>query len=766
MGFQVSPGVITKEIDLTTIVPAVSTTEGAIAGVFRWGPLNTRRLIDSEDKLVATFGKPTNLNPETFFTAASFLGYGNALWVSRAANTIGTSPIATVTTSSGNSTALVSNTSGLSTGMILVAAANSQAKIGATIATIVNSTAFTFDSASSVTATGADTMQFVPNTAAFSAVANIGTVANLAAQIVKNDDDYLIKDGTFDTDVLYIARYPGKIGDSLRVSVCDTAAGFTGSIDLTAVNDGATITLNVGSNTATISVINNHDGTSNSGAQTAVIASATSFQAQLVPTDLLQFGNSSIGQQALKITSAGAATDISSTVNGTVAEATFTLHFEDELRLIANQSVSTSITRYWEFYDLVDQAPGQSDYVRSFGNGAANDEIHVVVVDSDGLYTGVPGAVLEAHKGLSRATDSKTQDGGALYYKTVINDTSDYIRFANDRTTARSNTALNITSATNTSILSVDFNYGQDGSDESAIAMSDLIAGYDQFVSAEDLDISLVLVGKARGGTAGGQLFNHIIDNIAEARHDCVAFGSPDKFDVVNNVGNEAVDVVAFRNTLRSTSYGVLDSGYKYMYDKYNDVYRYIPLNGDTAGLCVRTDTTNDPWWSPAGFNRGQIKNLIRLAYNPRKADRDLLYKSGVNPVVTFPGQGTILFGDKTLLAKPSAFDRINVRRLFIVLEKAISTAAKYTLFEFNDSFTRSQFRNMVVPYLRNIQGRRGITDFVVVCDESNNPGQVIDANEFVGDIYIKPARAINFITLNFVAVRTDVNFTEVIGKF
>ena len=303
---------------------------------------------------------------------------------------------------------------------------------------------------------------------------------------------------------------------------------------------------------------------------------------------------------------------------------------------------------------------------------------------------------------------------------------------------------------------------GRDGKDEANIEQSILLSAYDKFASAEDVDISLILQGKARSFT----LANYLIDNLAEKRKDCIVLISPQKGDVVNNIGNEADAVVNFRNNLRSTSYAVIDSGYKYMYDRYNDLYRWIPLNGDTAGLCVRTDQTNDPWWSPAGFNRGQIKNIVKLAYNPRQADRDTLYKAGVNPVVTFPGQGTILFGDKTLLAKPSAFDRINVRRLFIVLEKAIATASKFTLFEFNDAFTRAQFKNLVVPYLRDVQGRRGIYDFLVVCDATNNTSEVIDRNEFVGDIYIKPARSINFIQLNFVAVRSGVSFSEVIGQF
>ena len=313
----------------------------------------------------------------------------------------------------------------------------------------------------------------------------------------------------------------------------------------------------------------------------------------------------------------------------------------------------------------------------------------------------------------------------------------------------------------------MSFIYGSDGDSETDIPVGRLVSAYDKFISASDVDVSLVLTGKSKGGTNGEQLANYLIDNIAEVRRDCVVFVSPDKDDVVTNAGkDEEADIVTFRNSLRSTSYAVLDSGYKYMYDKYNDVYRYIPLNGDTAGLCVRTDTTRDPWFSPAGFNRGQIKNVIKLAYNPDKADRDILYKSGINPVVTFPGQGTILYGDKTLLAKPSAFDRINVRRLFIVLEKAIATASQFTLFEFNDEFTRAQFKNLVEPFLRDVQGRRGIYDFKVVCDETNNTGEVIDRNEFVGDIYIKPARSINFIQLNFVAVRTGVEFSEVVGQF
>ena len=310
-------------------------------------------------------------------------------------------------------------------------------------------------------------------------------------------------------------------------------------------------------------------------------------------------------------------------------------------------------------------------------------------------------------------------------------------------------------------ILNASFGQGRDGGLPRA---ADYINGLNEFANPEVVDVSFILTGDGNQTVA-----IHAINNIAEVRKDCLAIISPRRADVVNNsgyVGAEMDDIIAFRNLLPSSSYAVMDGNYKYAYDKYNDLYRYVALNGDTAGLMVRTDNERDPWYSPAGFNRGQVKNVIKLAFNASKGQRDQLYKAGVNPVVTFPGQGTVLFGDKTLLSKPSAFDRINVRRLFIVLEKAISTSAKFTLFEFNDEFTRAQFRNMVEPFLRDVQGRRGIYDFKVVCDNSNNTGEVIDRNEFVGDIYIKPARSINFIQLNFVAVRTGVEFSEVVGQF
>ena len=419
-----------------------------------------------------------------------------------------------------------------------------------------------------------------------------------------------------------------------------------------------------------------------------------------------------------------------------------------------------TVTRRWEYFNNFDGAPGTSQYATDAG--AIGDELHVAIVDEDGKFTGIAGQVIEAYSKVSKASDAKTEDGATNYYKEVINQQSAYAWWTAHSATMTNagSAAAGLTFGGKALPVSKSFVNGADGTN---VASAQKITGYNLFKSAESVDISLLL-----GGNADQTLATHLITSIADSRKDCVAVISPEKADCVNNNaydGKERDDIIAFRDLLPSSSYAVMDSGWKYQYDKYNDLYRWVPLNADTAGLMVQTDLTRDPWYSPAGFNRGNVKNTIKLAFNPSKADRDQLYKKGVNPVVTFPGQGTVLFGDKTMLSKPSAFDRINVRRLFIVLEKAISTAAKFTLFEFNDEFTRSQFKNLVEPFLRDVQGRRGITDFVVVCDGTNNTGEVIDRNEFVGDIYIKPARSINFIQLNFVAVRTGVEFSEVVGR-
>jgi hypothetical protein len=525
--------------------------------------------------------------------------------------------------------------------------------------------------------------------------------------LIKNDTEYDQNFASGQADVgLFAAKFPGELGNSLRFSVCPSAEAFSKTLTGTIDSLGAVLT---GSGTAFEdeleigSIIVLPDGQE---AQVLSIASQTSATISIAPAPVLS---------------------------------------------------GASLVAKWEFANVVAVPPGTSDYAANL-NGE-NDEMHVVVVDHGGKFSGQSGTILEVYSFVSKAADAKKEDGTSNYYAEAINRSSQYVRWMDH--IAGSNHG---DEAENTSFdaQAKPFTYRlSGGADGAAPSVGEFIQGYDLFADVETIDISLVI-----GGPAGSVLSNHIIQNICESRKDCIAFVSPDMDDVVNNVGNELNAVIAHRNTLTSSTYGVLDSGWKNQYDKYNDVFRWIPLNADIAGLCARTDQTNDAWFSPAGYNRGQIKNVRKLAYNPNKANRDLLFVNGINPVVSEPGQGTVLLGDKTLSSKPSAFDAINVRRLFIVLKKSISRAAKSSLFEFNDEVTRSQFRNLVNPFLEDIKGRRGITDFRVVCDTTNNTGEVIDRNEFVGDILVKPARAIRFIRLNFVAVRTNVDFDEIIGNF
>lgn len=784
MAFQVSPGVNVSEIDLTTVVPGVSSTVGAMAGIFRWGPVGVPTLIDSENKLVDTFGRPTNGNYETFFTAANFLGYGNALYVTRAANTTSAlGALATITTTTpgtgynnndvvvinagpapgvnarasfttngtGGITGFTITTGGLLTPGITVPVAN------ISITNSLGGTAAGNSTVSGIVARSGDSI-----TGALTAVANTAAITNLNSLGVRNRDDYDSR-VSFDAGALYIAKCPGAIGNSLRISVCDSANAYESSVNLLAnTSYNGALTLAVGSNSANIVF---------SGALPAdanTVANTFASSGGLAVGDLVRVGNSTLGVQYLKITSI---VGPNASVSGRVA-----VNFSDVNKLASDYVVSNTInnanatfagvTRNWEYFAAFDAAPGQSSWVGTYGNTAANDLLHVAVVDQGGAFGGVAGDILEVYPNLSRATDAKSETGASIYYKNVINEASKYVWWTNDRTSALSANSATILSSTNAQPLTLNLGFGQDGGDENTVAITTLSAAYDLYKQKESIDISLLMAGKPRGGTSNTQLGNYLIDNIAEVRKDCVVFITPDEGIVRNAPGNEASALVTWKNSVRNSTYAFLDSGYKYMYDRYNDVYRYVPLNGDIAGLTARSDAATDPWYSPAGFNRGQIKNIIKLRFNPAQADRDLLYKNSINPVVSFPGQGTILYGDKTATSRPSAFDRLNVRRLFITLEKAISEASKFSLFEFNDEFTRAQFRNLVTPFLRDVQSRRGITDFLVVCDNTNNTAERIDRNEFWGDIYIKPNRSINFIQLNFVAVRTGVEFSTVIGRF
>lgn len=586
MGFLVSPGVEVKEIDLTNIIPAVSTSIGAYAGAFRKGPIGVATLIGSEKELAEVFGAPTiagsSILNESFFTAASFLKYGNALWVSRA------KPGTPLNATSG----------------------------GSALSSAIN-----------------------------------------------NDDEFVAantSEGTL-TDAV-IARTPGVIGNSLRVEFAHADSPFS-----------------------------------------------TTYAAA----------------------------------------------------------------------NLFDNLPGTSSWASD--RNITNDELNVVVIDEDGLISGAPGTILETYAGVSVVKDAKTLDGASNYVVDVIFRESAYIYVCEDgfwssfgSSSADGDStfgkyAIDLDGVTITvdgdssdeaTLLRMSLDDGSDG-DVDAIDNSSIVTALGLFENPEEIEVNLIF---AQALTNSGEAGEHVtvakeIKRIVDARKDCVGFISPPK-----GHGTEATGIKTFFDYIGSSSYLIFDSSHVYTYNKYADEYLWIPACGHIAGLCARTDDVTDPWFSPAGFNRGQLQGVLKVKFNPKQADRDLLYKARINPICTFPGEGIILYGDKTAQTKPSAFDRINVRRLFIVLEKAIARAAKYQLFEFNDEFTRAMFKNMTEPFLRDVQGRRGITDFLVVCDETNNTGEVIDSNRFVADIYIKPARSINFITLNFIATRTGVEFNEIVG--
>lgn len=507
----------------------------------------------------------------------------------------------------------------------------------------------------------------------------------------------------------WIAKYAGNLGNSLKVAVCSSSAAFQSTL----------------SGTLTVASANN-----------TIIGDDTAFTTEVTVGDWLVVNN-----EVHKVAS------IANNTSLTLA----TRHITG--------ATDVTVTRRWEYFNDFAFAPDTSDYVED--QSGSKDELHVVVVDLFGDWTGTKGSVLERFQGLSQAKDAVTSDGSSNYYVNAVNSVSKYVRWAGHDTalTQAGKVARNTTFVTNALPKNFALSGGRDGAKPDN---NEYINGYSLFADKNAVDISFII-----GGAATQTLALYLISSIAEVRKDVVAFISPPRQYVVNNAGNEPVDIVSYRNSLVSSSYAAMDSAWKYQYDRYNDVYRYVPLNGDTAGLHARSDFEKDPWWAAAGYNRGQYKNVIKLSFNPSdEKQRDLLYKNGINPVVTESGEGTVLMGNKTLQTKPSAFDRINVRRLFIVLEKAVSKASKYSLFEFNDEFTRASFRNMVTPYLRDVKGRRGIFDFHVECSGQNNTPEVIDGNEFVADIYIKPARTAEFITLNFIATRTGVEFNTVIGKF
>ena len=569
------------------------------------------------------------------------------------------------------------------------------------------------------------------------------------AVLIKNTTDYLDNyshSASFAGTVgQWAAREAGTLGNNLKVSVCTNSTAFGPH------SQSGTLT---------------NDASAAIGDTTVTVDDGSLFQVG----DILEFGDAA----AVPSTS-GAPSGHYYKITGISTHVLTIARFNTQTGKTETGGLrhalvdDCKVLRHWEYYFQFSNAPTTSDDVLAAGGSL--DEMHIVVVDEDGGITGTAGTILETFEGVSQASDAKTSTGSSNYYADVIYNQSNYVYVMDhDSTLANAGSTKTGTTFDNThgsNAFEVDSLSLTSGTDDFAITNAEFATGYEKFSDVDNVDIALLMCGPSQTSSdATGDTKATAVMDIATARKDCVAFISPARADVVDvaNAVTQTQNVVGFADGLPSTSYAVIDSGYKYMYDKYNDVYRYVPLNGDTAGLCARTDSVADAWFSPGGFNRGQIRGAVKLAFNPNQTQRDELYKSRVNPVVAFPGQGTVLFGDKTAQSKPSAFDRINVRRLFIVLEKTVSTAAKFQLFEFNDEFSRANFRNLVEPFLRDVQGRRGITDFQVVCDASNNTGDVVDRNEFRADIFVKPNRSINFIQLNFVATRSGVAFSEVAG--
>ena len=438
-------------------------------------------------------------------------------------------------------------------------------------------------------------------------------------------------------------------------------------------------------------------------------------------------------------------------------------------------STGDSAFTTWAYKNEFDAAPGTSDFATK--NNATNDEVHLAVIDKTGKFTGVQGTLLERYAFVSLGSNAKNTDGTTNFVKDIINERSKYVwlvDFDSDmKNTLGSKAAAgsaidsgdNFTKTTGVLNTDIDYNFAS-GKDTIALTTANVLTGYDLFEDKDQVEIDFLIAPKSTSRSGTTTIVNDLVATAQSLRKDCVVVASPAQSDIVNvnSTSDIVTNVVATADTFTKSSYLVMDGNYLKVYDKYNDQYIEIPAASSTAGIMAATDLNRAPWFSPAGSRRGQYLGITSIAFSPTKPQRDTLYKAGVNPIANIPGAGVILFGDKTKLARPSAFDRINVRRLFLVLERAIGRAAEQVLFEFNDEFTRAEFVNIVEPVLREVKGRRGITDFRVVADATNNTPAVIDRNEFIASIFIKPARSINYVTLNFVAVRTGVDFEEVVG--
>jgi hypothetical protein len=747
MASQVSPGITIKERDLSNaVITGAQQITAAFASTFKKGPIDQIVSVSSQKQLIDVFGKPSDSNAEDWYVASEFLNYGGRLAVVRASTNV-----ENATTDGGYlvksdedwlsggsiSERYIARTAGTWGNSLLVAVvdrgADQYVTLAADPANVIEGTVLTF--------TGGKTAEVI----------DWNSTTNVATVLLTNNSELITTSDTLDTPDTGVVSTVNSVSG---VSATRTPGTYTGVATTGGVGSGLTVTVTIADagagegGTVSVTVVNGGAG--------YVVGNTITVAAALIGT-----------------TGPDVTFEVAS-VNNTAIAVTAVADWYSNTEITYGMGQTTGIK-----LPAIGPRPGTSDYAAA--RGIYWDEVHVVVIDLTGEISGSPNNIVERFTYLSKLTDGKSTESANTYYRSVINEQSSYI-FTGAHPSIQYNAgggyayyAWGVESTTlesgdkfNLALVSSETLYG--GSDDYAYNSAEIGNAYDLFLDTEEAVVDFVLMGGSMPLESDTKAKASKVISIAASRKDCVAFVSPHKGAQVGSSGalttsQQKVNTINFFNGLTSTSYAVFDSGYKYFYDRFNDKYRYIPCNGDIAGLCVATSSTLDDWYSPAGVNRGSLRNAVKLAYNPNKADRDELYQARINPIVSFPGSGVTLFGDKTALSSPSAFDRINVRRLFLNVQKRAEGLAKQVLFEQNDETTRASFASALNSYMSEVQARRGVTDFLVVCDDSNNTPDVIDRNEFVAEIYIKPTRSINYITVTLTATKTGVSFAEVVGR-
>ena len=739
MASQVSPGVVLRERDLTNanIVGASSIT-AAFASSFQKGPIGEIVSISSLKDLISTFGSPQEANAEDFLVASEYLGYGGSLAVVRAeTGVLNASSGAAVlvrgeadwASGVGGSERFLSRSAGTHGNALLVAAVDRGAD---QILTLASAPATTAADTPFTTVSGKTgrIYSFNPATLELGVILTDPTTLITTAEIFDEPGDGVVTGVT-------AGAYTG-VGTQANTHTVDPTGG-----------SGTGLRLNV-----TIDV---------NGAVTAVT--------------IVQGGVDYVAGETVTVAAAGLGTGATNDLTVTIDTVT-----NDNIAIsnVKDWYTNTTIGSTGLKLSAIGPRPGTSAFAAD--RGVSFDEVHIAVIDTTGAVSGAANTILERKTFLSKISDAKSTEGASIYYKDIVNAESEYIFHGAALTglveptqggggEAWGQAASALSSGDKFLLAAVNTSALTGGTDDYAYTAGEVAAAYDLFADTEETEIDFLLMGGSMAAEADTLTKAQKVVAIAAARKDCVAFVSPHKYNQIGsggsalNAADQRTNTINFFNSVTSSSYAVLDSGYKYMYDRFNDKYRYVACNGDVAGLCVNVSETVADWISPAGLNRGGIRNVIKLAYNPNKADRDELYQNRINPIVSLAGSGVVLFGDKTALASPSAFDRINVRRLFLNIEKRVEGLAKGVLFEINDGVTRGGFLSTINSYLNDIVAQQGITDFLVICDETNNTADVIDRNEFVAELFIKPARSINYVTVTFTATRTGVSFSEVVGR-